>query len=1158
MAKKAAWSVSSCKPGNGVTSLRDGNLDTYWHMMDQFPSLRSGKSPKNSENLKNPNSSSEVNVPHVFSPKAATGVIPVKLLDNLEEVSSPVVPIPAPADDPCSRSSKPKWVDVVAPFSYDSTSSSMNLSYFPPQLRDSKVVVCPPQDVVDQGSDLWTDCIVGYFLDKKVPFPIVKNIVMRIWEKFGIYDVRANDQGFFFFKFSKVDAYRSLMEMGPFTVDSPLPDVVEVEYANGSSAFVAAKYPWKPSRCSECRVFGHTEARHKVHVAEVGANVPPPVLSSPEQEVGLPSDESIDQAMVSPVEPVLYASESLGRVPFSTKPYRSPSVGILLAQGNTVVMTDGVASGLSVSGRGLVEMVPHSAIRSQGSPVNKASPVTQGLGMNRCSNTFSILETTLPDDTAFQEELLQQGGYLLVGEGSGNAVQAIEALDQADSPNAIGLVVTPPLRLLRRRAEAGVLRNIRRLFVPYRKNFDRVLFQFRSDGAQPHLVNIQFQKKVKLQLVVLYVDFKLDESYTPSKISIRAGDGFQNLKEIKSVELVKPTGWVYISLSGNDPQETFVNTFMLQIAVLSNHLNGRDTHVRQIKVYGPRLNPIPRQPFQFTSREFITYSTSLVGDDSMVYQELMSRSLNADQYLGNMFPAFRELQLAGTEFVGDTISIAPLQLVTSSSPEVNHSFSVGLNLKKRKADECCNDDEIGVEVRQGESAAIETINMETSTDNSKVSDVEKPDYIHVRARRGQATDSHSLAERARREKINKKMKCLQDLVPGCSKVTGKAGMLDEIINYVQSLQRQIEFLSMKLAALDPRLDFDMDRFSMEEFPAHVTSFPAAVAPPEMADLAYQFSQVQKGAAAYGIDTPINPMQLAPQRSTTSSSSLSIPKALYHGRTHIYVCAINRKNFDRVLFQFRSDGAQPHLVNIQFQKKVKLQLVVLYVDFKLDESYTPSKISIRAGDGFQNLKEIKSVELCKPTGWVYISLSGNDPRETFVNTFMLQIAVLSNHLNGRDTHVRQIKVYGPRLNPIPRQPFQFTSREFITYSTAKDFDTDSLRNGLPKAVSSLEWAISEGKGKLYMHCTAGLGRAPAVAIAYMFWFCDMDLNTAYDTLTSKRPCGPSKRAIRGATYDLAKNDPWKEPFESLPEHAFEGISGWERKLIQDRVRSFRGT
>ncbi|KAI3820800.1 hypothetical protein L1987_08348 [Smallanthus sonchifolius] len=57
------------------------------------------------------------------------------------------------------------------------------------------------------------------------------------------------------------------------------------------------------------------------------------------------------------------------------------------------------------------------------------------------------------------------------------------------------------------------------------------------------------------------------------------------------------------------------------------------------------------------------------------------------------------------------------------------------------------------------------------------------DYIHVRARRGQATDRHSLAERARREKISERMKILQDLVPGCNKVIGKALVLDEIINY---------------------------------------------------------------------------------------------------------------------------------------------------------------------------------------------------------------------------------------------------------------------------------------------------------------------------------------------------------------------------------------
>ncbi|CAI0438159.1 unnamed protein product [Linum tenue] len=49
-------------------------------------------------------------------------------------------------------------------------------------------------------------------------------------------------------------------------------------------------------------------------------------------------------------------------------------------------------------------------------------------------------------------------------------------------------------------------------------------------------------------------------------------------------------------------------------------------------------------------------------------------------------------------------------------------------------------------------------------------DSEQLPYVHVRARRGQATDSHSLAERARREKINARMKLLQELVPGCNKV----------------------------------------------------------------------------------------------------------------------------------------------------------------------------------------------------------------------------------------------------------------------------------------------------------------------------------------------------------------------------------------------------
>eukprot|EP00250_Pteridium_aquilinum_P013322 c21271_g1_i1 orf=172-1386(-) len=65
----------------------------------------------------------------------------------------------------------------------------------------------------------------------------------------------------------------------------------------------------------------------------------------------------------------------------------------------------------------------------------------------------------------------------------------------------------------------------------------------------------------------------------------------------------------------------------------------------------------------------------------------------------------------------------------------------------------------------------------------------------VRARRGQATDPHSIAERNRRERIAERMRALQELVPDSNK-TDKASMLDEIIGYVKFLQMQVKCLSM--------------------------------------------------------------------------------------------------------------------------------------------------------------------------------------------------------------------------------------------------------------------------------------------------------------------------------------------------------------------------
>ena len=40
---------------------------------------------------------------------------------------------------------------------------------------------------------------------------------------------------------------------------------------------------------------------------------------------------------------------------------------------------------------------------------------------------------------------------------------------------------------------------------------------WQSDGQQPHYVNIEFNHKTTICDICLYVNFKIDESYTPSK-----------------------------------------------------------------------------------------------------------------------------------------------------------------------------------------------------------------------------------------------------------------------------------------------------------------------------------------------------------------------------------------------------------------------------------------------------------------------------------------------------------------------------------------------------------------------------------------------------------------------------------------------------------------
>ncbi|XP_021772526.1 transcription factor PIF3-like isoform X1 [Chenopodium quinoa] len=71
----------------------------------------------------------------------------------------------------------------------------------------------------------------------------------------------------------------------------------------------------------------------------------------------------------------------------------------------------------------------------------------------------------------------------------------------------------------------------------------------------------------------------------------------------------------------------------------------------------------------------------------------------------------------------------------------------------------------------------------------------KPAHGRGGSKRSRAAEVHNLSERRRRDRINEKMRALQELIPNCNKAD-KASMLDEAIEYLKTLQLQVQVLSM--------------------------------------------------------------------------------------------------------------------------------------------------------------------------------------------------------------------------------------------------------------------------------------------------------------------------------------------------------------------------
>ncbi|CAI5451679.1 unnamed protein product [Caenorhabditis angaria] len=114
---------------------------------------------------------------------------------------------------------------------------------------------------------------------------------------------------------------------------------------------------------------------------------------------------------------------------------------------------------------------------------------------------------------------------------------------------------------------------------------DSVEKYWQSDGPQPHTITIEFQKKTDVSFIMIYLDFKNDESYTPSKIVAKMGSSQQDFFFKRTLTLTEPQGWQVIDM--RDLKLNPQRGWLIQLQVVQNHQNGRDTHIRHVRIIGP-------------------------------------------------------------------------------------------------------------------------------------------------------------------------------------------------------------------------------------------------------------------------------------------------------------------------------------------------------------------------------------------------------------------------------------------------------------------------------------------------------------------------------------------------------------------------------------------
>ncbi|KAL1212967.1 putative transcription factor [Cardamine amara subsp. amara] len=171
---------------------------------------------------------------------------------------------------------------------------------------------------------------------------------------------------------------------------------------------------------------------------------------------------------------------------------------------------------------------------------------------------------------------------------------------------------------------------------------------------------------------------------------------------------------------------------------------------------------------------------------------------------GPLVPVVRETLQVGSSATTPLSSATESFVVPATEiGQVSSTFSVPGLGRKDKAVAIARTQSLEVSKAETEPIQIQPATETESADDRKRKEREET-IVEIQEteeasgstsrKRSRTAEVHNLSERRRREKINEKMKTLQELIPHCSK-TDKASMLDDAIEYVKWLQRLLQMMS---------------------------------------------------------------------------------------------------------------------------------------------------------------------------------------------------------------------------------------------------------------------------------------------------------------------------------------------------------------------------